>query len=464
MKKSILTLIALLALTISHGQNTFEKTYGGIIDDKGRSVTATSDGGYMLATGYNCYSNQSKRLVIKIDSQGDTLWTQSYPFLDSLSYCVQFTSVIQTNDSNFVLVGGNIPYGETFILKIDMLGDTLWFKQIDNSPNSFSYIKIAEDHNENLIIVGSGGPINVGGCCTPIMSKFDKNGNLIQHWNISCLSFNGCGLSEIFIDNEGNYLVSGMAPNGSVPSPRLIKIDTSGVILWDKIYSITYATIEGITQEQDSSYLLVGANHVSFDSTQLFKTDNNGNLIFWKKYKESVNNWQGASIDTTNGGYLISGGYNDIYLMKIDLNYNFLWIREFGDSLEERCEEMISTSDGGAIIIGSTKSYGAGGSDVYLIKTDQNGLIVGQSEIESKENLLIYPNPFSSQTILKSDNIFKDATLIVYNIHGQIVKQIKNISGKTTTISRDNLPSGLYFLHITEDNKTFSVAKLLITD
>ena len=76
----------------------------------------------------------------------------------------------------------------------------------------------------------------------------------------------------------------------------------------------------------------------------------------------------------------------------------------------------------------------------------------------------IFPNPFSAQTTLQTDNIFKGATLTVYNCYGQAVKQTGNLSGQTIILQRENLPSGLYFIRLTQDNKTFSADKLVITD
>lgn len=76
----------------------------------------------------------------------------------------------------------------------------------------------------------------------------------------------------------------------------------------------------------------------------------------------------------------------------------------------------------------------------------------------------IFPNPFSSQTVLQTVNPLHNATLTVYNSHGQAVKQIKNINGQTVILSRDNLASGLYFVHLTQDNKVIATKKILITD
>lgn len=84
----------------------------------------------------------------------------------------------------------------------------------------------------------------------------------------------------------------------------------------------------------------------------------------------------------------------------------------------------------------------------------------------SNENyqIIIYPNPFSTHTVLQTDNFLINAVLTVDNVFGQTVKQIKNISGQTVTLFRDNLPSGLYFIRLTQDSIVISVDKLVITD
>ncbi len=76
----------------------------------------------------------------------------------------------------------------------------------------------------------------------------------------------------------------------------------------------------------------------------------------------------------------------------------------------------------------------------------------------------VFPNPFSTQTTLQTDILLHNATFTVYNCFGQTVKEITNISGNTATFYRDNLPSGLYFIRLTQDNKQIETKKLIITD
>jgi len=76
----------------------------------------------------------------------------------------------------------------------------------------------------------------------------------------------------------------------------------------------------------------------------------------------------------------------------------------------------------------------------------------------------VFPNPFSTQTTLQTDILLHNATFTVYNCFGQTLKEITNISGNTATFYRDNLPSGLYFIRLTQENKQIETKKLIITD
>lgn len=89
---------------------------------------------------------------------------------------------------------------------------------------------------------------------------------------------------------------------------------------------------------------------------------------------------------------------------------------------------------------------------------------VSVEEIPNTSEIKLYPNPTNQYTTLQTDNIFKNATLTVYNSVGQQVRQIKNINGQTITLHLDNITNGLYFIRLTEENKVIATDKLVITD
>jgi hypothetical protein len=108
------------------------------------------------------------------------------------------------------------------------------------------------------------------------------------------------------------------------------------------------------------------------------------------------------------------------------------------------------------------KDYAYQSKPNTCIQTGQTTL--GINKNSSKTIFSIFPNPFISSTTIQTINNLKNATLTICNAYGQIVKQVKNISGQTVSLSRENLPSGLYFIRLTEEDKIMSVEKLIITD
>ena len=90
--------------------------------------------------------------------------------------------------------------------------------------------------------------------------------------------------------------------------------------------------------------------------------------------------------------------------------------------------------------------------------------VLGIDKDFNRGNLTIFPNPCTSVATIKTENCFTEARLLLYNSFGQIVKEMENISGETILINRGNLPGGLYFLKIIENNKVLAPAHKLIID
>ncbi len=82
----------------------------------------------------------------------------------------------------------------------------------------------------------------------------------------------------------------------------------------------------------------------------------------------------------------------------------------------------------------------------------------------NKSIFSIVPNPFVSTTTILTNNYLNNASIIIFNAFGQIVKEIKSITGNSFNLNRENLPSGLYFLQLKEENNVIAIEKLIIAN
>lgn len=162
---------------------------------------------------------------------------------------------------------------------------------------------------------------------------------------------------------------------------------SSGAVdTWVKTYEgdPRWAALDAV-QTDDGGYLLVGATNYSHQNTRqedvyLVKTDAAGEIIWAKVYGGDDFDRGNAVIQADDGGFVVLGdtkssgaGNWDMVLLKVDTEGNELWSKTFGRPAQERGNAIRRTTDGGYILVGSTKSFGTGGSDLYLVKTDDLG-------------------------------------------------------------------------------------------
>ena len=101
---------------------------------------------------------------------------------------------------------------------------------------------------------------------------------------------------------------------------------------------------------------------------------------------------------------------------------------------------------------------------VNFSATNQCNSLGLSSSLEENLAVKIYPNPFTNQTLVETTKEFKELKMTLYNMQGQVVKQMTNLSGKKFTVDRLNLPAGTYFMHLSDKSNTAKVKKLVITD
>ena len=162
--------------------------------------------------------------------------------------------------------------------------------------------------------------------------------------------------------------------------------------LWTRTFGDPDADEVGnsVQQTQDGGYIIIGTAANSENSVILIKTNGQGDEEWTKKLFNIGSTNGNSGQQTADGGYIITGisffGGDNVWLIKVDSNGLEEWNKTFGGSGFDEGKSVQQTSDGGYIITGFTSSFGAGESDVWLIKTDANGTEVWNKTFGTSES------------------------------------------------------------------------------
>ncbi|HII07063.1 MAG TPA: hypothetical protein HA349_07075 [Methanotrichaceae archaeon] len=163
----------------------------------------------------------------------------------------------------------------------------------------------------------------------------------------------------------------------------LIKTDQDGEMVWERTFGGT-GDDEGwaVLETKDGGYIITGFTESSGSGGKdlwLVKTYSDGYDRWMKTFGGPGDDWGVAVLETKDGGYAVAGvttssgsGGADGWILKTDPDGNKEWDVTIGGSKNDGASSILETEDG-YIIAGTTESYGSGGKDVWLVKSDAGG-------------------------------------------------------------------------------------------
>jgi hypothetical protein len=332
----------------------------------------------------NKSNNHSISRLIKTEDKCSEIWNRTYGGLkDDFGWFVK-----QTKDGGYIITGSTISndkrYSDLWLIKTDQFGKLKWDKIFGGDDIDIGKT-VAQTSDGGYILAGITNSIE-GTNRDILLIKTNSLGNI--EWNRILSGIRNEDDPYVQPTTDGGYII--ICASNSFGSGRydfwLIKTDENGIIEWNKTFG-GYHDDNGKTVQQtsDGGYILGGSTK-SFGSGKydfwLIKTDEKGNELWNKTYgaEKDENIW--SIQQTRDKGIIISGctssygnGGYDFWLLKTDEQGNELWNQTFGGINDDYSSFVRQTNDNGYILIGQTYSYGRGKNDIWLIKTNCNGSI-----------------------------------------------------------------------------------------
>ena len=190
-------------------------------------------------------------------------------------------------------------------------------------------------------------------------------------------------------------------------------------------------TIPGVTCNCiDTSYECEAIGYFWYNNTcnKVASTTTIGSNEQWAKTYGGLSYDYGKSIQQTDdGGFIVAGltssfgaGKINIWIIKLDKNGAIQWQKTYGGLNYDYADSIQQTSDGGFIIAGFTSSFGAGKTDIWILKLDSIGNIKN-CDYEGTSNAIVNntsanvlnTNIYPKETSIKANNsnaIQKDTT------------------------------------------------------
>src|SRR6185436_2764466 len=368
-------LFILLVKNVAYAQAPviqWEKSYGGTLNDDGRSVDFTNDGGHITAGITNSSDGN-----VSFNHGGSDYWVVRTNTFGTLQWQISLggsaddsaTTVRQTADGGSVVAGwtksndGDVTQNrgnkDWWIVKLNSTGSAIeWSKTYGGSE---------DDEARDILETPDGGYIAVG---YTFSNDLDVSGN---H-----------GGADVWV----------------------VKIDSAGTIQWQKTFGgssdefgtrIILATGGGylITSLSESNDGDVSGNHGMSD-IWLVKINASGTAIEWSdSYGGSFTDRPGSIQLTPDAGYIMIGttrsnngdvsgshGKFDAWLVKLDSLGVILWQKTLGGSLSDRGNSVCYETDGSYTALVNTESVDGnvtgnhGGWDIWLVRVDNSGTTI----------------------------------------------------------------------------------------
>jgi uncharacterized delta-60 repeat protein len=357
------------------------RTYGGGGEEEGHDVIITNDGGFLLAAHTESFGAQGDNMwIVKLDEGGQVEWekTQGADYTDVAS------RALQESDGSYLIAGRGDPadtgWSDLWLMKLDASGSLLWQNTYGTTGSEYAP-QLIQASDSGLLMAFSN---SFSGSNDFTLIKTDALGNLL--WQKYYTGLSSDWINDLIETSDNGFLLTGNTYSYGAGSTDLwiIKADSAGTIQWQKtLGESNWDYGYGVIQTSDGNYAISGAVYglgAGWTDAWLIKLDTSGNVLWQKTYGDTNYDYAHDLTEASNGDLLVcgttasfgAGGY-DAWVFRLTSTGTLIWGKTYGGSLRDQANEIKELGNGQIVVTGYTESFGVGDRDVWVLKLDSSG-------------------------------------------------------------------------------------------
>lgn len=362
----------------------FIKRYATKDDDNSVGVIPADGGGfYALDLVSQNNSQVIKSLLVKFDSDGDTLWSEiiNANAIGDGMIISDHRTILAYGTSG--APGTNVQDG--YIAELDLSGKVLWEKMYGSALSQEELLSATETNDGGYALAGYSSPASGNGSDL-FVTRINSSGDTLWTHTYVTPTDEETGYSILQLPDKG-FLVAGQNRTSLPVTARtcVARLDSLGNLQWIKSYGAgSVSQAKAIDLMADGNYVVFGAimpaNTSKYNGMALVVKPN-GDSADIKSVVAEFNTIFSSMTRTRDRGFLAFGASNssalsgsqDALIVKMDANLNVVMKKTYGGDKDDYLQIAAQSSDGGYFLLGSTYSYGSTSRDCLIIRTNPEG-------------------------------------------------------------------------------------------